>query len=164
MAVAGECATCHSASTFRSSLVTPALHARFSFALDGAHRAIGCVACHEELSAAPATSTLLLTSRGVMRFPASTPTRTCATCHDNPHGSQFADRKERCESCHGVDAFTPAPRFDHERNASFSLRGAHANVACARCHVAKDVAGKRMTVFRPLSSKCESCHDRRGAP
>jgi hypothetical protein len=163
LASPGGCAACHSAVTFRPSLVSADLHSRFALPLEGAHRAVGCVACHVELKGKPASSTLLLSARGVTRFPASTVTRTCVTCHQNPHGEQFANRKERCESCHDALAFTPAPRFDHERNASFSLRGAHAKVACASCHVAREVSGVRITVYRPLSGKCESCHDRRGA-
>ena len=161
LAMAGECATCHSATAFRPTLVTSTQHDRLGFALDGAHRAIACVGCHSELQGKPATSTLLLSSRGVTRFPASTTSRTCATCHQNPHGEQFAEQKARCESCHGTEAFSPASRFDHERGTSFSLRGAHARVACASCHTTKDAKGVPTTIYRPLSGKCESCHDRR---
>jgi len=161
----GGCGACHSSTTFRPSLIDAVRHDRFAFQLKGAHRAVACVSCHEELKAKPGSSTLLRSARGVTRFPAATAsTRTCATCHGDPHGEQFASRKNRsCESCHGVDAFAPAPLFDHERDASFSLRGAHAKVACARCHVRKDVGGAGMTVYRPVSGRCESCHDKRGA-
>ena len=34
----------------------------------------------------------------------------------------------------GPEAFAPAARFDHDRDASFKLQGAHANVSCAGCH------------------------------
>jgi hypothetical protein len=163
--VEGDCATCHSATSFRPSLVDGTRHDRFTFRLEGAHRAVACVSCHEELRASKATSTLVSSARGVMRFPAATTaTRTCATCHENPHGNQFAGRKKAtCESCHGVDVFAPARLFDHERDASFSLRGAHAKVACASCHAPTSVAGKPMTVYRPLSGRCEDCHDKRRA-
>jgi hypothetical protein len=164
--VAGECGACHSATSFRPSLMDAARHDRFAFQLKGAHRAVACVSCHEELRAKPASSTLLQSARGITRFPAAAAAapRSCATCHDNPHGSQFASRKDQsCESCHGEESFAPAPRFDHERDASFSLRGAHAKVACGRCHERKNVGGAVMTVYRPISSRCESCHDQRGA-
>ena len=162
---AGDCSACHSVTSFRPSLVDGARHDRFSFQLKGAHRAVACVSCHDELGAKPATSTLLQSARGVTRFPAApTTTRSCATCHANPHGAQFANRKvQSCELCHGVASFVPAPLFDHERDASFSLRGAHAKVACARCHERTDVGGVLVTTYRPLSGKCESCHDKRGA-
>ena len=160
----GGCGACHSPATFRPSLIDAVRHDRFTFQLKGAHRAVACVSCHEELRAKPASSTLVQSARGITRFPAPAASmRSCATCHANPHGDQFAGRKDRsCESCHGVDAFAPAPGFDHER-ASFSLRGAHAKVACARCHERKNVGGVVMTVYRPLSGRCESCHDQRRA-
>jgi hypothetical protein len=160
-AMDGSCGACHSPRSFRPSLVDAKLHQRFAFPLEGAHRAVGCVACHSELQRAPATSTLVLSNRGITSLPASTGTRTCVACHENPHGDQFADRRNRCESCHGDQAFAPASRFDHDRSSSFPLGGSHARIACARCHVPKDVAGARTTIYRPLSGKCESCHGRR---
>jgi Zn finger protein HypA/HybF involved in hydrogenase expression len=84
--------------------------------------------------------------------------RTCSGCHTGPHGTQFAARtdKGRCDACHSADAWRPANRFDHERDAAFSLKGAHAKVACARCHAAaRPAAGRK---WRPVSAKCESCH------
>lgn len=141
------------------------MHDRFTFQLKGAHRAVACVSCHEELRAKPASSTLIQSARGTTRFPAPTAAqRNCVTCHDNPHGDQFATRKKRtCESCHDVEAFAPAALFDHEQDASFPLSGAHAKVACASCHTMKNVAGKAMTVYRPVSGRCEDCHDKRRA-
>jgi hypothetical protein len=85
----------------------------------------------------------------------------CADCHENPHGNQFSSRKDggRCEACHTTDAFQPAARFDHNRDAAFSLKGAHEKVPCNRCH-SNDVSGghPERLLFRPLSGKCESCH------
>ena len=50
----GDCGACHSATSFRPSLVDGTRHDRFSFQLKGAHRAVACVSCHEELGAKPA--------------------------------------------------------------------------------------------------------------
>ncbi len=168
--VDGGCRACHGMTGFRPSTVDIAMHARFTFALEGAHRAVPCVGCHEELKATPATSTLLSAASGVTRFPTrTTVTRatTCASCHEHesPHGTQFASRKDKgaCESCHTVDAFVPAARFDHDRDATFPLAGAHANVACDKCHkTATAPDGARRVVYRPLSARCESCH--KGTP
>jgi len=58
-----------------------------------------------------------------------------------------------------MDAFRPARRFDHNRDAAFSLKGAHANVPCARCH--RSVAGpsgKPVVIYRPVPTACEACH------
>ena len=92
LAMPEDCIACHSAVSFRPSVVTTEFHSRFSLPLDGAHRAVSCVDCHSELRAKPATSTLTLANRTLNQFPASTATRTCATCHQNPHGVQFQDR------------------------------------------------------------------------
>ena len=88
------------------------------------------------------------------------PEQTCRDCHENPHGKQFASRKDggACESCHGVDSFKPASRFDHARVKTFTLEGAHARVACVKCHPTVTTEGKKMTLFRPVSSECVSCH------
>jgi len=65
----------------------------------------------------------------------------------------------RCEGCHGVDAFAPATRFNHDRDAGFALAGAHAKVACGSCHKPTTKAGaKPSVIYRGLSRTCESCH------
>ena len=156
----GGCSSCHGTLAFRPARVDVALHARFSFALDGAHRATPCVACHAEFTVPAATSTLVRSARGVTALPfTATRTTTCASCHANPHGSQFATRKEggACEGCHEAASFTPATKFDHERDATFSLRGAHAKVACVKCHRAMAGASAGI-VYQPLSGRCETCH------
>jgi hypothetical protein len=161
----GDCSACHTARAFRPSLVDEATHRRLGFELAGAHRAVSCAGCHEELLAPSAAATLLRSARGITRFPPpQRVSRSCAACHTNPHGSQFAARgTDRCETCHGIVAFAPATGFNHDRDASFRLQGAHASVACAKCHVAQTVAGVPMTVYRPLSGTCESCHDRKAS-
>jgi hypothetical protein len=137
--LAGQaCAACHDVRGFRPSTVDVAAHARFGFALEGAHRATPCTGCH---------------AGGDLKFEAK---RTCADCHADPHGGGFAGRpaKGGCEACHTVEAFAPAPGFDHDRDAAFRLEGAHATAPCRACHA----AGADGPAYRPLSPKCESCH------
>ena len=155
---AAACVTCHTATQWRPATTTVAQHASLGYALDGAHRAVPCVACHADFQGTPATATLRLAARGVRSLPfATTRATTCVTCHETPHGDQFARRADRgaCEGCHVVAAFAPA-RFDHEREATFSLKGAHEKVPCASCH--KPAPGSTVTVYRGVSAKCESCH------
>jgi hypothetical protein len=160
----GGCAACHGTETFSPSTIDVAAHAAFSFTLEGAHRAVPCAGCHEELKPHQhPTSTLLLAARNAPRLP-FTPWRdgTCAGCHGSPHGAQFADRPGggACQSCHDLERFAPASRFDHDRDAAFSLRGAHARVLCASCHKPTTTPGAVTGViaYRPLSARCESCH------
>lgn len=159
----GECRVCHASARFRPAAVELARHQRFGFALEGAHRATACADCHAELNRPPASSTILARASGVTPFPAPTApaaTRSCATCHATPHGAQFEGRRggSACETCHGVDRFAPATLFDHERDSGFSLRGAHAKVACAACHPAAGEGVLQVVRYRPLSTTCESCH------
>jgi hypothetical protein len=148
--------------TFRPSTTDVAAHATFSFALEGAHRATACVACHGEFKrTTPAGRTSLLLAAagmGELRFDAK---HDCAACHETPHGRQFDARKDggRCDACHGVDAFAPATKFDHARDAAFSTKGAHEKVPCNQCHpVDKKARTPNAVIYRPVSGKCESCH------
>jgi hypothetical protein len=146
---------------FRPSRVDAAAHAATRFPLDGAHRATPCQACHAELKSAPPASSLrgAATSARTLTF-AIERTR-CADCHDSPHGDQFAARRDRgaCESCHGTEAFAPASRFDHERDAAFKLQGVHARTSCASCHATqKPPAGRPWVRYRGTPTRCESCH------
>ncbi len=154
------CATCHDARAFRPSTVGVEAHSSFRFPLRGAHRATPCLACHESVTprlSGMHQSTLVA---GGVRFEPVTfdASRECADCHRTPHGAQFDTGKARgdCAACHSEDAFAPASRFDHTRDASFSLVGAHATVSCARCHRLDPTTGT--DVYRPLSASCESCH------
>jgi len=155
------CLACHDVDTFRPSTADVAAHAKFSFVLEGAHRATACVGCHDEFKQARATGrSSLLRAGGIaeLRFEAK---RDCAACHQTPHGSQFNTRQDRgrCEACHGTDVFAPASKFDHTRDATFSTRGAHENVPCNQCHP-RDPQGRtpNALIYRPVSGKCESCH------
>jgi hypothetical protein len=47
------CRACHDTQVFRPSSANVAAHAHFGFALDGAHRATPCSACHKELTRPP---------------------------------------------------------------------------------------------------------------
>jgi hypothetical protein len=157
--VTGSCGSCHDAVQWRPATMSVAVHATFSYPLEGAHRAVPCVGCHEEFKARQAASTLLLAARGVAQLPFTAKRETnCGSCHDSPHGRQFDARRDEgaCEGCHTVTAFVPASAFDHERDAAFSLKGAHAKVACASCHRAATPGAP--ILYRPLSPKCESCH------
>lgn len=163
-AVKGGCAACHDARAFRPSTMTPAAHAKDVFPLEGGHRATPCVACHADLEGRGAPGGFLLLARQPARgsLTLAVPKRACVDCHAkaSPHGDQFAHRKDggACQGCHSAAAFAPADRFDHEKDAGFSLAGAHAKVACAKCHVPASADARRV-LYRPLSSKCESCHD-----
>lgn len=160
------CPACHDARAFRPSTITAATHQGFAYPLEGGHRAVACVACHDELRREAPGRTLLLQRTVTTPARYEAPHAACTDCHaDSPHGDQFAARADKgaCDGCHSLGRFRPADRFDHDRDARFSLAGAHARVACTSCHVPSAPGRTRDLRWRPLSPKCESCHaDARG--
>jgi hypothetical protein len=155
------CRGCHTMQSFRPSTIGIDEHARYAFALEGAHRAVPCQGCHAELRRTETRSSLVrLTWTGAPLSFAVTG-RSCDACHRNPHSDQFAaePRGGSCERCHGMDVFRPASKFDHDRDTQFPLRGGHVNVPCARCHpLVAGPGGTRIVRYRPVIARCENCH------
>jgi hypothetical protein len=158
------CVACHNADRFRPSTIDVAAHAKCGYPLEGAHGAAPCDTCHKELKTPRAASSLLLARGQAAAMPLSIKDQRCEACHQNPHGTQFAVRRDKgaCVACHSALTFRPAIRFDHNRDAAYPLEGAHAKVACNRCHPAKkDAAGRAMVIYRPVPKDCKSCHGER---
>ena len=151
-----RCLDCHGLRSFRPSTVGIASHQRYQFPLEGAHAAVPCIDCHGEMKHDSAASSLVLVRWTSSRLLFTTPKGGCEACHTTPHGTQFAGRT--CDVCHGTDVFRPATRFDHNRDATFSLKGAHENVPCNLCHATGVRGGKTVVNYRPVSGKCETCH------
>jgi len=161
----GTCAACHDTRAFRPSTIDADAHSRFAFALNGAHRAAPCVACHTTLTkGASLGASLKLSPAPARPVVYSLPGATCATCHTSPHGDQFAARPDSgaCQSCHDLQGWSPASGFVHEANGGFVLGAAHARVPCARCHVPSADKGATR-VWHGVPRACEACH-RSGAP
>lgn len=126
-----DCAGCHASTRWTKAAFDH--DTRTDFPLTGDHRRTRCEGCHGVAGARPAAS---LDAR-------------CVSCHrddDDHDGQNGAD----CGRCHGTSSFARS-RFDHGRDARWPLRGAHADVACERCHraPAEEVA---------LDSACAACH------
>ena len=150
-----RCGDCHDVQGFHPTRIDVAEHQRYRFPLEGAHRAVPCASCHDAMKRPHATSTLKLAAWSGAPLSFAAPSGGCRGCHENPHGGQFARRPGggACESCHDAESFRPARRFDHNRDAAFSLKGAHAGVRCDRCH-----KPAKVIVYRPVPTACEACH------
>ena len=129
-----QCSACHMDHLGRGADIVELDPARFDhdltdFPLRGAHAALACAACHEPGK----------------RY-RDTP-RDCGACHfhDDAHGGKLG---RDCGTCHGSDSWWRA-RFDHDETG-FALRGAHASLACAQCHLANHYKG--------TPRDCVSCH------
>jgi len=144
---------CHEAehTAFRDVRIelTPQLHAASGFALGVPHDQVGCEKCHD-----PRAET----------FAARYPGRgqdDCASCHQDPHGGQFATgpfSTAGCVGCHDRERFEPHAfsRELHER-AVLPLEGRHAELECSACHAKPREDAPR--VFRGTPVRCVDCHE-----
>jgi hypothetical protein len=143
----GECEHCHSVDGFTPSLFPAAKHAETRFALRGAHEAIPCVRCHEEVEMQGGTT---------RRF--TWDSFACVTCHQDPHAGQFVDRMRDggCESCHDIESWH-VMQFDHSETR-FPLHGKHRDLLCDKCHREGQINGSTAKIFRMSDTSCSACH------
>lgn len=116
-------------------------HGLTGHALAGKHASVACAECHKTRSFLGAVTE-------------------CSACHRDEHRGQFQGRA--CSTCHGEQAWKPAPGFDHAKT-SWPLSGRHAPVACERCHSTRQPdpksPGQSYRVFRVAAGReCVSCH------
>ncbi len=139
-----SCAQCHSTTGWSMTIFD---HSKTKFPLVGKHKSVKCSDCHKETVV-----------HGVKQVQyVGLPTR-CESCHKDVHFDQFADRgRTECASCHSPAGWH-ALLFDHETQSTFHLTGAHKNVACGGCHKEERVGSVSFVRYKPLDSRCESCH------
>lgn len=139
----GDCGQCHTLAGFRPTTFGVEQHGTTAFALDGRHTATPCGACHKGKR-----------PRLDLRVGKST----CAECHDNPHGNQFAAEMQLggCAHCHNTSGWNN-PKVDH---STWPLTGAHASARCSACHTPSEAdrtTGGGAT-YRGVPRECEKCH------
>ena len=128
-AYGNNCLGCHDGvDTFGHSFS----HSSVAFQLTGKHTTLDCGACH---TGARTIADLKATSQD------------CYSCHarNDAHQGQFGNG---CGTCHTTSGWTPAT-FDHSVT-KFPLTGAHAGLACSKCHT--------NAVFTVIPTACSSCH------
>jgi hypothetical protein len=124
-----KCADCHVTKAWKNSRFD---HARDTgYALEGVHDRIACEDCHRSGNLKD-------------KLP-----RECSGCHraQDAHAGRLGDD---CAKCHGNEKWKPAS-FDHSRDTSWPLRGAHAKVGCHTCHTA-------VVATQKLGTTCIACH------
>lgn len=146
----GDCGACHR--SVRWDAAPRFDHARTRFALDGAHRAAHCGACHADATR----------YRGAPLA--------CIQCHredDSHEGRNGSD----CADCHSSRDWKQS-LFDHDRDTGYALRGAHRAARCEACHAGSGPIGALPTDCnachededphqRQLGERCEQCHQER---
>jgi hypothetical protein len=123
-----DCAQCHTPAGWRSE--TNFDHDLTSFPLVGLHVAVPCEQCH------------------VTRAYKDAGAR-CIDCHraDDFHKGSLGSDCARCHSANGWRIW----EFDHGKETSFALTGAHAKLTCTDCH-------KQPADQVKLESSCAYCH------
>jgi len=101
--------------------------------LDGAHENAACLLCHND--------------RGPVAQYAA---RGCGGCHADPHLTRLG---ANCSDCHEERSWYPRAAIAEHDRTRFPLIGAHAAVACFRCH-----AGAEVGNFAGAPADCRDCH------
>ena len=133
-------------------------HTLTGYTLEGAHAKLDCQKCHRQEN---------IRERGPLVAQGKDFRRTylgldagCLSCHTDEHAGQYQETE--CRSCHSMDHWKPANRFDHS-TTKYPLLGRHLNVACTRCHLPEGADPEKVKPgelrFRGVASeRCTDCH------
>ncbi len=154
----GLCESCHNEDRFIPALYTMDDHSKSNFPLKGAHLAQPCTVCHKILEPNPDMELSLLTEAKPYRLFKLTATE-CHDCHNDPHAGQFAnsDPVKLCQDCHSDQDWRDL-QFDHNKNCSYPLEGAHKKVECQLCHKSEQSGDLIFARYRPIAKNCRDCH------
>lgn len=124
-------------------------HQLSGYKLEGKHATIKCADCHKtefiknKISQKKGDSYLGLGTE-------------CLSCHQDFHQNTLS---ANCISCHDLNAFRPAPKFNHAKT-KFVLAGKHQTVSCEKCHKTEQRNGQKFQVFKGLEfARCTNCHE-----
>ena len=124
-------------------------HELTGYTLEGKHAVVDCNKCH--VSENIANSKIKKRANTFLGLD-----ETCISCHDDYHQKTL---DTDCLNCHNMEAFKPAPKFDHDK-ADFALKGEHLTVDCKECHSITTKNGKEFQEFTNIPfADCVSCHE-----
>ena len=109
-----------------------------SFKLRNKHKKVSCSTCHKEARVTKKT-----------KKNKKKKARKCHSCHsyDDSHDGRFGSK---CNECHSDNKWNK-PKFKHNKDTDFKIRGKHKKVSCNQCHTSK-IKNKE------LKTTCVSCH------
>jgi hypothetical protein len=139
------CEGCHRVESWQAVAFD---HGQTTYSLTGRHADVACAGCHR--AGPPEAAPAALRFAGV--------SQACQGCHRDPHLGQF-DRggPTACDRCH-TTADLRATGFDHDRDSTYRLDGAHRRLECAACHRCENRDGASVVRYRPLPTNCSGCH------
>jgi hypothetical protein len=143
-----KCASCHSEQGWDKTRYDHFKETKFR--LLGKHESLSCEGCH------------LLPSRTYNNREnhSSKLEKTCNGCHKNDD-VHLGNNGNGCKQCHNNNDWKKV-RFDHDKETSFSLQGAHENLVCEACHLPKALENNitKRSDEKPLkpARTCHDCH------
>jgi hypothetical protein len=146
----GACESCHSVLCFSPATYTQADHQKSGYPLQGAHRAVACLQCHD--------NTYTSGSARTWRFVFSD--ESCRGCHSDVHKGDVNGflGKRGCENCHRVEAWGVI-EFDHNQTR-FRLSGTHLRTRCSGCHKTVNAGSANEGIqFKGVRQSCRDCHE-----
>ena len=124
-------------------------HDLTGYELEGKHESVDCKKCH--VSENIADKELQKSAKTFLGLDEK-----CLSCHEDYHQNTLSNT---CVDCHNMEAFKPAPKFDHDK-ADFQLKGEHINVDCIECHKMTTKNGQEFQEFTDIPfANCVSCHE-----
>ncbi len=142
-----DCKECHTLEKkFDYTLFGFEEHNASRFALEGAHMATPCFACHID----EADEKWHFRSIG----------ESCVDCHENIHRDKITDKfypDNDCTSCHNTESWASVD-FDHN-NTDWPLEGKHGEISCRECHFRDESLADFGQVFNGLNTECSTCHE-----
>ncbi len=124
-------------------------HQLSGYKLEGKHATIKCADCHKT----EFIKTKISQKKGDSYLGLGTE---CLSCHQDFHQNTLS---ANCISCHDLNAFRPAPNFNHSKT-KFALTGKHQTVSCEKCHKTEQRNGQKFQAFSGVAfANCTNCHE-----
>jgi hypothetical protein len=127
-----DCGVCHTSESWKldpNQLTFD--HSQTGFALNGQHKNLECLMCHEDLVL-------------------SNVKNDCVACHTDIHEQTLGNDCRQCHSENNWLIFNPVKLH---QNSRFPLLGVHAVADCEQCHTSVS-----LLKFEPLGIDCYNCH------
>lgn len=139
-------------------------HEATGYLLEGKHGELSCDECHSTKHVLATDILERANALGRPQFLDDTHLglgTACADCHEDVHQGEFEE--QACQDCHTQDRWTDVhDRFDHASQTQYALEGAHAQVACEKCHTESWPASDGQVVHKFTGLKydrCTRCHE-----
>jgi len=149
-----KCAECHAEHFGRDFKMVRFDDKKFDhnlagYKLEGKHAEVKCTDCHKTEFIKNKTSQ----KKGDSYLGLGTE---CISCHQDFHQNTLS---KNCTSCHDLNAFRPAPLFNHTKT-KFALAGKHQTVSCEKCHKIEQQNGQKFQRFTGVAfAACTDCHE-----